>query len=112
MDQAQKDLLIKDAEKYKADDYLAKAVQLLFKNKKIKIEIVAHEWDISNVSDKLIFKLWYSADGHEVVLNILESVFKDYNRDADKDIGIKNDLPISTKIILRLAYLLYKHRND
>lgn len=113
MDQVEKDILLQNANQYGAEFYLDKAAKLLAKNKNIKVEIEECEWDVSKVDEtKLIFKIWYNIEGNEVVLNIVEGVFSDYNRKFDADIGIKTMLDMKTKIILRLAYLLYKHRND
>jgi hypothetical protein len=71
------------------------------------------EWAISRDSNWLIFKIQCSINGHEVALNILESVFKDYHRPiGDEKIGIKLDMSMKAKIILRLAYILYRHRED
>ena len=112
MDQVQKDLLLQGAQEYGAEKYLEQAVKLLFKNKHIKIEIETCEWAVSEVSEKLILKIWYNADSNDVVLNILEEVFSEYIRKYDETIGIKTSLDMRSKIIVRLAYLLYKHRND
>jgi hypothetical protein len=47
-----------------------------------------------------------------VLLKVVESIFKDYQRPADAEIGIKPGMEMKHKIILRLAYVLYKHRED
>lgn len=112
MEQEQKEILLQDANQYNAEVLLDRAAKLLFKNKKIKINIAECEWDISEVSDKLILRIWYTANDNEVTLNVLETVFKDYTRKADETIGIIQTMPMQQKIILRLAYLLYAHRND
>jgi hypothetical protein len=46
------------------------------------------------------------------VINLIEGVFKDFDRKSDKDIGIKPGMSLRQKVILRLAYVLYKHRED
>ena len=112
MDQVEIDGMPQGAKEYDAEKYLAEAAKLLSRNKNIKVEIETCEWDISKTTERLLFKIWYSVDGHEVVLNLVESVFKDYQRPADEKIGIKPGMQMKHKIILRLAYVLYVHRED
>lgn len=64
------------------------------------------------MANKLIFKIIYSVDGNTIILLVAESVFKDYQRKVDTKIGIKPGMEMRHKIILRLAYLLYTHRED
>ena len=61
---------------------------------------------------ELIFKIIYSVDGNTVKLLVAESVFNEYQRQVDTKIGIKPEMKMETKIILRLAYLLYTHKED
>ena len=110
MDQVEIDKILQEAKKYNAEKYLAEAAKLLKRNKKIDIEIVDCEWFV--VANKLILKIIYSVNGHAVILRVVESVFKDYQRQVDTKIGIKPEMKIEHKIILRLAYLLYTHRED
>ena len=101
---------LQEAKKYKAENYLAEAAKLLRRNKKIDIEIVDCEWFV--VANKLILKIIYSVNSYTVTLKVVESVFKDYQRQVDDKIGIKPEMKMEHKIILRLAYLLYTHRED
>ena len=101
---------IREAKKYSAEKYLTKAVKLLERNKKINIEVADYEWSV--IAYELIFKIIYSVDGNTVKLLVAESVFKDYQRQIDAKIGIKPEMKMEHKIILRLAYLLYTHRED
>ena len=110
MEQAEIDNMIQEAKKYEAEKYLAEAAKLLKRNKKIDIEIVDCEWFV--VANKLILKIIYSVSGHAIILRIVEQVFKDYQRQVDAKIGIKPEMKMEHKIILRLAYLLYTHRED
>ena len=110
MDQVEIDNKIQEAKKYDAEKYLAEAAKLLKRNKKIDIEIVDCEWFV--VANKLILKIIYSVNGHAVILRVIEQVFKDYQRQVDTKIGIKPEMKMEHKIILRLAYLLYTHRED
>ena len=110
MDQVEIDGMLQEAKKYDAEKYLAEAVKLLKRNKKIDIEIVDCEWFV--VANKLILKIIYSVDGNTITLLVAESVFKDYQRKVDTKIGIKPGMEMRHKIILRLAYLLYMHRED
>ena len=110
MEQAEIDNMIQEAKKYEAEKYLAEAAKLLKRNKKIDIEIVDCEWFV--VANKLILKIIYSVNGHAVILRVIEQVFKDYQRQVDTKIGIKLAMKMEYKIILRLAYLLYTHRED
>ena len=110
MEQAEIDNTIQEAKKYNAEKYLAEAAKLLRRNKKIDIEIVDCEWFV--VANKLILKIIYSVSGHTIILRVVESVFKDYQRQIDAKIGIKPEMKMEHKIILRLAYLLYTHRED
>ena len=110
MDQAEIDNMIQEAKKYEAEKYLAEAAKLLKRNKKIDIEIVDCEWFV--VANKLILKIIYSVNGHAVILKVVESIFKDYQRQVDTKIGIKPEMKMEHKIIIRLAYLLYTHRED
>ena len=110
MEQMEIDNMLQEAKKYDAEKYLAEAVKLLKRNKKIDIEIVDCEWFV--VANKLILKIIYSVNGHAIVLRVVESVFKDYQGQVDAKIGIKPEMKMEHKIILRLAYLLYTHRED
>lgn len=110
MEQAEIDKMLQEAKKYNAEKYLAEAAKLLKRNKKIDIEIVDCEWFV--VANRLILKIIYSVNGHAVMLSVVEQVFKDYQRQVDAKIGIKPDMKMEHKIILRLAYLLYTHRED
>ena len=110
MEQMEIDNMLQEAKKYDAEKYLAEAVKLLKRNKKIDIEVADCEWFV--VANKLILKIIYSINGHAIVLRVVESVFKDYQRKVDTKIGIKPGMEMRHKIILRLAYLLYTHRED
>ena len=110
MEQAEIDNMIQEAKKYDAEKYLAEAAKLLKRNKKIDIEIVDCEWFV--VANRLILKIIYSVNGHAVILRVIEQAFKDYQRPGDAKIGIKPEMKMEHKIILRLAYLLYTHRED
>ena len=110
MNQVEIDNKIQEAKKYDAEKYLAEATKLLKRNKKIEIEIVDCEWFV--VANKLILKIIYSVNGHAIILRVVEQVFKDYQRQVDARIGIKLAMKMEYKIILRLAYLLYTHRED
>lgn len=110
MDQTEIDNMLQEAKKYNAEKYLAEAAKLLKRNKKIDIEIADYEWFV--VANRLILKIIYSVSGHAVILRVIEQVFKDYQRQVDTKIGIKPEMKMEHKIILRLAYLLYTHRED
>ena len=110
MEQMEIDNMLQEAKKYDAEKYLAEAAKLLKRNKKIDIEIVDCEWFV--VANKLILKIIYSVNGHAVILKVVESIFKDYQRQVDAKIGIKPEMKMEHKIILRVAYLLYTHRED
>ena len=110
MEQTEINNMLQEAKKYDAEKYLAEAAKLLKRNKKIDIEIVDCEWFV--VANKLILKIIYSINGHAVILRVIEQAFKDYQRPADAKIGIKPEMKMEHKIILRLAYLLYTHRED
>ena len=110
MEQAEIDNMLQEAKKYNAEKYLAEAAKLLKRNKKIDIEIVDCEWFV--VANKLMLKIIYSVGGHTVILRVIEQAFKDYQRPVDAKIGIKPEMKMEHKIILRLAYLLYTHRED
>ena len=97
---------------YDAGGCLKRAAELLYKNKKMKVEISGYDWRVSVVSEKVILQILYSADGREVKLNVLETIFRDYDRPVDKLIGIPEELDLKSKTVLRLAYLLYTHRKD
>ena len=110
MEQSETNDKLQEAKKYNAEKYLAEAAKLLNRNKKIDIEIVDCEWFV--VANRLILKIIYSVNGHAIILRVIEQAFKDYQRPADAKIGIKPDMKMEHKIILRLAYLLYTHRED
>ena len=110
MEQAEINDKLQEAKKYDAEKYLAEAAKLLKRNKKIDIEIVDCEWFV--VANKLMLKIIYSVNDHTVILRVIEQAFKDYQRPVDTKIGIKPDMKMEHKIILRLAYLLYTHRED
>ena len=110
MEQAEINDKLQEAKKYDAEKYLAEAAKLLKRNKKIDIEIVDCEWFV--VANKLLLKIIYSVSGHAIILRVIEQAFKDYQRPADAKIGIKPEMKMEHKIILRLAYLLSTHRDD
>ena len=110
MDQTKIDDKIREAKKYNAEKYLAEAAKLLKRNKKIDIEVADYEWFV--IAYELIFKIIYSVDGNTVKLLVAKSVFEDYQRQVDAKIGIKPEMKMESKIVLRLAYLLYMHRED
>lgn len=110
MEQMEIDDKIQEAEKYNAEKYLDEAVKSLKRAKKIDIEIVDYEWFV--VANKLLLKIIYSVDNRTITLRVIESLFKDYQRQVDAKIGIKLEMKMRSKIILRLAYLLFTHRND
>ena len=110
MDQAEIDNMIQEAKKYEAEKYLAEAAKLLKRNKKIDIEVADCEWFV--VANRLILKIIYSVSGHAVILKVVESVFKDHQSPVDAKLGIKPEMKMEHKIIIRLAYLLYTHRED
>lgn len=110
MEQVEINNMLQEAKKYNAEKYLAEAAKLLKRNKKIDIEIVDCEWFV--VANRLILKIIYSVNGHAVILRVIEQAFKDYQRPADAKIGIKPEMKMEHKIILRLAYLLFTHRED
>lgn len=110
MDQVDANNMPQEAKKYEAEKYLSEAAKWLRRIKKIDIEIVDCEWFV--VANKLILKIIYSVSGYTVILKVVESVFKDHQRQVDTKIGIKPEMKMEHKIILRLAYLLYTHRED
>ena len=110
MDQVEINGMLQRAKEYNAEKYLAMAVRSLRRNNKIDIEKVDYEWFV--VANKLMLKIIYSVDGRTIVLRVIEQVFKDYQRQIDAKIGIKPGMEMRHKIILRLAYLLYTHRED
>ena len=110
MEQTEINDKIQEAKKYDAEKYLAMAVKAIKRNFKIDIDIKDCKWLV--VTNKLILKITCLIDNRTVTIRVLESVFKDYQRQVDAKIGIKPEMKIGSKIILRLAYLLYTHRND
>lgn len=110
MEQVEINNMLQDTKKYDAEKYLVEAVKLLKHNKKIDIEIADCEWLV--ILNKLIFKIIYSVDSNTVTLLVAESVFKEYQKQIDAKIGIKPGMEMKHKVILRLAYLLYTHRED
>ena len=110
MEQTEIDDKIQKAKTYNAEEYLAKAVEAIKRNKKIDIDIENCNWLV--VANKPILKITCLIDNRTVTIRVLESVFKDYQRHVDAKIGIKPEMAMRHKIILRLAYLLYTHRND
>ena len=112
MDQVEIDGMLQGAKEYDAEKYLVESAKLLKRNKKIDIEITDCKWYVNEIANKLIFKIIYHVDGNTVTLLVAESVLKDYQRQIDAKIGIKPEMKIGAKIVLRLAYLLYMHRED
>ena len=110
MEQTEINNMLQEAKKYDAEKYLAEAAKLLKRNKKIDIEIVDCEWFV--VANRLILKIIYSVNDHAVILRVIEQAFKDYQRPVDAKIGIKPEMKMEHKIIIRLAYLLYTHKED
>ena len=110
MNQVEINNKIQEAKRYNAEEYLAKAVKALKRNFKVDIDIKDCKWLV--VANKLILKITCLVDNRTVTIRVLESVFKDYQRKIDTKIGIKSEMWMRHKIILRLAYLLFTHRND
>lgn len=110
MDQIEIDGMLQGAKEYDAEKYLVEAVKSLRRNKKIDFEIADCEWLV--ILNKPIFKIIYSVGGNTVTLLVAESVFNEYQKQIDAKIGIKPGTEMKNKIILRLAYLLYTHRED
>ena len=110
MEQTEIDDKIQEAKKYDAENYLAMAVRSLRHTLKVDVKITGCKWLV--VSNTLILKITCLVDGRTVTIRVVESVFKDYQRPVDARIGIKPEMKMGSKIILRLAYLLYTHRND
>ena len=110
MEQTEIDDKIQEAKRYNAEKYVVEAVKSLKRNKKIDIEIIECKWLV--VSNNLILKITYLVGNRTIVLRVIEQVFKNYQRQVDTKIGIKLEMKMKSKIILRLAYLLYMHRND
>ena len=110
MEQTEIDNKIQEAKKYNVEKYLALAVGALKRNFKVDVDIKDCKWLV--VANKLILKIIYSANGHNVILRVVESVFNEYQGQVDAKIGIKPEMKMGSKIILRLAYLLYMHRED
>ena len=112
MDQTKIDDKIQEAKKYDANvkKYLVMAVRALKRNLKVDVKITDWKWLV--VSNNLILKITCLIDNRTVTIRVVESVFKDYKRLVDDKIGIKPEMKMGSKIILRLAYLLYMHRED
>ena len=110
MDQTEIDNKIQEAKKYDAEKYLVEAVKALKRNFKVDVDIKDCKWLV--VANKLILKITCLVDNRTVTIRVVESVFKDYQRQVDDKIGIKPEMKMGSKIILRLAYLLYMHRED
>ena len=110
MNQTEIDDKIQEAKKYDAEKYLVEAVKALKRNFKVDVDIKDCKWLV--VANKLILKITCLVDGRTVTIRAIESVFKDYKRPVDAKIGIKPKMKMESKIILRLAYLLYMHITD
>ena len=110
MNQTEIDDKIQEARRYNAEKYLALAAGALKRNLKVDIDIKDCKWLV--VANKLILKITCLVDGRTVTIRAVESVFKDSQRQVDANIGIKPEMKLRSKIVLRLAYLLYTHRND
>ena len=110
MNQTEIDNKIRGAKKYNVEKYLVMAVMALKRNFKVKVDIKDCKWLV--VANNLILKITCLVDNRTVTIRVVESVFKDYKRPVDDKIGIKPEMKMGSKIVLRLAYLLYAHRND
>ena len=110
MNQTEIDNKIQETKKYNVEKYLAMAVRSLRHTLKVDVKITDCKWLV--VSNNLILKITCLIDNRTVTIRAVESVFKDYQRPVDARIGIKPEMKMGSKIILRLAYLLYTHRND
>ena len=94
-----------------AEEYLKKAVELLKQKKNVEVKINDAVWE--DRGNKKVFKIEYEVDeDEEVTIRLNETIFKDYIRDYDTTIGIKSDMSMDIKIILRIAYLLLGHSKD
>ena len=110
MEQTEIDDKIQKAKTYNVEKYLVLAVRALKRNFKVDVDIKDCKWLVA--MNKPILKITCLVDNRTVTIRVVESVFKDYQRPVDTKIGIKPEMKMESKIILRLAYLLYMHRND
>ena len=110
MEQTEIDDKIQKAKTYNVEKYLNMAVMALKRNFKVNVDIKDCKWLV--VTNNLILKITCLVDNRTVTIRVIESVFKDYQRPVDTKIGIKPKMKMGSKIVLRLAYLLYMHRTD
>ena len=110
MEQTEIDNKIQEAKKYNVEKYLVLAVKALKRNLKVDVKITDWKWLV--VANTLILKITCLVDNRTVTIRVVESLFKDYQRPVDANIGIKPEMKMGSKIVLRLAYLLYMHRTD
>lgn len=97
--------------KQRAIECLNIACALLRKNKGLNIHLLSCKCG-THPTGKTLVSILYSADDNEVRLHVLDKVFKDENLKADASVGIKPGMSLKTKILLRVARLLYTHRKD
>ena len=87
MEQTEINDKIQEAKKYNVEKYLAMAVRSLKRTLKVDVKITDCKWLV--VANKLILKITCLVDGRTVTVRVVESVFKDSQRQVDAKIGIK-----------------------
>ena len=87
MNQTDIDNKIKETKKYNVEKYLVMAIRSLKRTLKVDVKITDYKWLV--VKNKLILKITCLIDNRTVTIRVLESVFKDSQRQVDANIGIK-----------------------
>ena len=87
MNQTEIDNKIQEAKKYNVEKYLVMAIRSLKRTLKVDVKITDYKWLV--VKNKLILKIACLIDNRTVTIRVLESVFKDSQRQVDANIGIK-----------------------
>ena len=99
-------------EKYRVTHYLKLAIDLLRRNYPIPFEILETKWYLG-LTDEPRLEITYKVDDdYTVTVKIIDSLFTAGELQVDKLSGADkvNNWPL--KIAVRLAYILYNHRND
>ena len=100
--------------KYKTDQFLQFACAAIKRNFNINVEIIETDWMTASDGTPcfmIIYKTSEHAD-REIEIVIVGGIFMDESRRGDAEIGASKLKTQSAKIIVRLARVLYNHRND
>ena len=99
-------------EKYRVEYHLKLAIDLLRRNYPIPFEILKTKWYLGLTGDPRLEITYKAEDDYTVTVKIVDTLFTAGDHQNDKTSGADKVKDWHLKIAVRLAYILYNHRND